>query len=528
LLVSWTLKYAPKRRAEVIGNKETVDSIIGYLNRFRNPKLRESLTKRALLLYGPPGVGKTSSILAIANALNFDIVTVNASDKRNKESLRSVRNASLFSSLKEELNSKIIGQILLIDEIDGLSGNSDRGGIKEIVDIIKMTRVPLILTANDVSSQKFKTLRNNCELREFEPPTTEDIVMILHRIIEAESISISNQVLLKLIELSQNDIRGSINSLQSLVSGKKVINESDLNVLTYRDTSVEIRQFLRTLLVEADGDKAYRQTRVLSDVDYGKLLLLLRDLSISVISSHNYEKISQVYSLLARADLALCRAQRKRIWSQLGYFYNIITRELATILPPVDDLPPIPDWKLQVPSYWITLSRQKKGKAIAKKVGKACMISEKDSINYYFPYLRYIFDNNTEMAANLAVDFQLFDIEPGKRKTRIIWNGEIDFFSKRKDVNREIKKRVRELYPQIELVVSHEVDKQVLEQIKEQQKKLFSKTDQQQPQKTKKRKKLRKKEKKLESEVIKPIKQDKPSKRAIKKPSPKKDLSDFF
>jgi replication factor C large subunit len=527
-LVSWTLKYAPKRRSEIVGNKETVDSIIGYLNRFRNPKLRVNLTKRALLLHGPPGVGKTSSIYAIANALNFDVVTVNASDKRNKKSLRSVRNAALFSSLKTEFDSKIIGQILLIDEIDGLSGNADRGGIKEIIDIIKMTRVPLILTANDISPQKFKTLRNNCELREFTHPSSDDIMIILNRIIKAESISISDQVLQTLIELSQNDIRGSINSLQTLASGKKVINESDLSVLTYRDTSVEIRGFLKTLLVEADGHKAYRQTRVLSDVDYGKLLLILRDISISVIPSHDYGKISQVYSLLARADLALCRAQRKRIWSQLGYFYNIITRELATILPPVDDLPPIPDWKLQVPSYWIMLSRQKKGRRIARKVGKACMVSEMDAINFYLPYLHFIFDNNPEMAANLAINFQLFDIEPGKRKTRIIWNGEIDFFSKRKDMNREIKKRVRELYPQIELITSQEVDKETLERLKEQQKIQFSKSNKQKKPVVRTRRKSRKNEDSSELKMTIPHAKRKSHKRNSDKETAKKTLSDFF
>jgi len=83
-LVSWTRKYAPQRRSEVVGNTASVNSIIGYLNRFRNIKLRKKLKKRALLLYGPPGIGKTSSIFAIANALKFDIVIVNASDKRNK------------------------------------------------------------------------------------------------------------------------------------------------------------------------------------------------------------------------------------------------------------------------------------------------------------------------------------------------------------------------------------------------------------------------------------------------------------
>ena len=527
-MVSWTLKHAPKRRSEIVGNKETVDSIIGYLNRFRNPRLRSSLSKKALLLFGPPGIGKTSSVHAISQALNFDLVMVNASDKRNRESLRSVRNASLFKSLKEELDSGIVGQILLIDEIDGLSGNADRGGIREIIDIIKMTRIPLILTANDISAQKFKTLKNHCELREFALPSTEEIMEILLRIVEIESVSISENVLRKLIELSQNDIRGSINSLQTLASGQKTIKEPDLNILTYRDTSVEIREFLRTLFVEADGEKAYRQTRVLSDVDYGKLLLLLRDISINVIPSYDYGKISQIYDLLSRADLALTRAQRKRVWSQLGYFYNIVTKEFAATITPVNDLPAIPDWQLQVPSYWIILSRQKKGRKIARKVGSSCNVSVREAINNYFPYLRFIFNNNPEMAANLAIDFQLYDTEPGKRKTKIIWNGEIDFFSKRKDVNRAIKKRVRELYPQIERILSKEVDKKALERIREQQKIQFSSQKEEKKLKKPTQRAVKLKRKTESSNKEKTSETITHSRRRKEKRSSKKTLSEFF
>ena len=469
---AWVQKYAPRRRSEVVGNKESVNSIIAYLNRFRNPKLRSKLIKKAILLYGPPGIGKTSSVLAIAKGLNFDVVVVNASDNRNKSSLQSVRNASIFSSLKEKLDSKIVGQILLIDEVDGLSGKADRGGLREIVDIINNTRVPLILTANDVSSQKFKTLKKYCELHEFIPPTPGEIIEILHRIVGAENITVSDVVLLRLIELSQYDIRGSINSLQTLASGKQEITEEDLNIISYRNTAVDMREFLRTLFIEADGEKAYQQTRMIANVDYNKLLLLLRDLAIYFLPKYDYSQIALVYDLLAKADVSLARAQGKMIWSQLAFFFTYCTRELASIITPVSELPSFQEWQLQVPSYWITLSRQKKGRKIAAKIGRACQISSQGAINYYFPYLRFIFQHNPELAAELALEFQLFDVEPGKRKTRIIWNGEIDYFVKRKEENRTIKKRIRELYPKIERIKEREIDAQLLIQIKEQQKQL--------------------------------------------------------
>jgi len=461
-LVSWTQKYAPQRRSEVVGNTASVNSIIGFLNRFRNIKLRKKLNKRALLLYGPPGIGKTSSVLAIANALKFDVVIVNASDKRNKSSLQSVRNASLFSSLEEILGTDVIGQILLIDEVDGLSGTADRGGIREIADIIKATRVPIILTANDVSAQKFKTLRANCELNKFEPPTEKDILKILKRIATSESIEVSDQTLLKIITSSKNDIRGSINSFQTLGSGRDTVVDEDLSILSYRDQSIDIRDFLRTLFVEKDAAKANSQTRLLSNVDYSKLLLILRDVTSRIIDPLDYTTLAAAYELLARADVSLTRASRKRIWSQLFYFYAFITKGLTSIVPSIEYLPPFQDWQLQVPQFWITLARQRKGRSIARKVGSKCLVSGDTANSEIFPYLRVIFNNNAEMAANLAIYFGLFDIEAGKRQTKIVWTKEIDFFSNNSEITRKTKAIIRKKYPLIERIKKSDVDEKIL------------------------------------------------------------------
>ncbi|MHA1215529.1 MAG: replication factor C large subunit [Candidatus Hodarchaeales archaeon] len=529
-MVSWTQKYAPKRRSDIVGNTQSVNSIVAYLNKFRNPKLE--LTKKAILLFGPPGVGKTSSVLAIANNLNFDLVMVNASDQRNRSSLKNIRDASLYSSLEEKLLSKVIGQIILIDEVDGLSGTADRGGIREIIEIIKKTRVPIILTANDVSSQKFTSLKKYCEVKEFFPPKPREILTILRRIADSESLDVTDEVLFELISKNHNDIRGSINSLQSIASGKKKIEKEDLGVLTERDRTIPFIEFLNTLFIKKDGDLAHRQTKTIPDMNYQKLLLLIRDILPKFIKEGDYERNAEIYDILSKADLALRRAQGDRVWSQLSYFYTFITKEIAHKLPDSVSFPNIPEWQLQVPSYWILLSRLKKASKIAQKVGKKCYVSEKDAINYYFPYLRIIFNQDPEMAANLAIDFQLFDVEPGKRKVKIGWNGEIDYFAKNKEINRKIKKMIRELYPQIERFEAKEVDKGFLAEIRKEQaakkalmqkevgkksiKKDLEKESSQQKQKVKKQSKIEKK----------PVKKQK--KKQVPTKTKSASLTDFF
>ena len=522
-MVSWTQKYTPKRRSEVVGNVESVNSIVGYLNRFRNPDLE--LKKRALLLYGPPGIGKTSSVIAIAKSLRFDVFTVNASDQRNKLSLQSVKQASMFNSLKESLNDQIIGQILLIDEVDGLSGTADRGGIREIIEIIHETRAPIILTANDISDQRFNTLKKYCELREFFPPSPKEILIILRRISEKESLEVSDSILYKLIELSENDIRGSINSLQTIASGAKIITEENLEVLSKRDRSILFTEFLNTLFIDRDGNLAHKQTKMINNMDYSKLLFLIRDLLPKFINASDYQQNANIYEVLARADLVLTRAQKERVWSQLSYFYTFLTKELATLIPSVSNFPTLQEWQLQIPSYWITLSRQKKPTKIGSKIGSVCNVSTQEAISSYFPYLRIIFNKDSNLAAHLAIDFKLFDTEPGKKKEKIIWNGEIDYFSTNKTTNREIKKKIREIYPQIERIKSLEVGKESLKEIQEQYNQAKLKIREERRNTKNNRKTSSDKEKIKEKSLKDPNLEKKPS---LTKKVKTQSLSDFF
>ncbi len=452
-----------------------------------------------------------------------------------------VRNASQFSSLEESLNAKVIGQILLIDEVDGLSGTADRGGIREIIDIIKTTRVPIILTANNISSQKFKTLLSLCELSRFSSPHTNEILAILRRISTAESITVNDEVLLDIIEKSSHDIRGSINSFQTIGSGRKTVNAEDLSILFSRDQTIDIREFLHTIFIERDGDKAYRQTRSLFDVDYNKLLLLLRDVTARTIGYDNPETVATAYSLLAQADLALTRASRKRIWSQLYYYYSYVTKGLTSIVPEIDYLPPIQDWQLQVPQYWITLSRQRRGKNIALKVGRENRVSANVAIRDIFPYLRIIFNNDPNMASDLAITFKLFDVEPGKRQTRIIWNKEIDFFAKNPAIKKEIKTLIRQKYTARERVKKREVDEDVLREaqllqqsLKETHlKKKSTSKKKKKKSKSKKSKKPKEKKPSEESKAKEPstTSQDekkRPKRKSKKKVEESKTLADFF
>src|SRR3989344_5949917 len=133
----WIKKYAP-RLPEHVPQENAVKQLDNFINNFRK------LKKRAALIYGPPGSCKTCSVHALAEKNNFEVVEVNASDVRNKDGINSLLGAALK---QQSLFSK--GKIILVDEVDGVSGMQDRGGVSAIASLIKDAFFPIIMTANN-------------------------------------------------------------------------------------------------------------------------------------------------------------------------------------------------------------------------------------------------------------------------------------------------------------------------------------------------------------------------------------------
>jgi len=147
-------KYRPRTLSEVRGNRKAVEELRGWA-------LNWPADKKAALLYGKPGTGKTSAAIALANDLGWRLLELNASDKRTQGVIthtvgEASRNASFLNDQK----------LILLDEIDNLHGNSDRGGAKAVTELVRKTRQPVILTANDLYGVS-STLRGHCKLITF-------------------------------------------------------------------------------------------------------------------------------------------------------------------------------------------------------------------------------------------------------------------------------------------------------------------------------------------------------------------------
>lgn len=403
--MSWTEKYRPSTFDEMVGNKKAIEEIKEWIQAWKDGK-----PQPPLLLIGPPGTGKTT-LAHIIGSYFSDKLELNASDKRSYDLLINIiGEASTTRSLFDD-NLKLI----ILDEVDGIHGNEDRGGVRAINKIIKESKHPIVLTANDPYSKKLQTIKPACKIINIRKAHPNSIVAYLKRICQKENIEADSKILRELAKRSHGDLRSAINDLEAMAKGEKRIGAEILEA-GEKDVFPGLFDAIRAIL----KSKNIRHVREAMQIDEDPQLLL--EFTAENVP-REYEKpheIRKAYNHLSRADIFFGRAKQTRDYIYWRYASEHIGVGVA--LSKDETYRKFTRYAGPGSLQFLGRTRAKRQTIdnLAEKISRKLHISRKVAITT-FPYLKIIVEDEKmakEIRKYLELTDEEFKILKGKRKSR--------------------------------------------------------------------------------------------------------------
>ncbi|HLC65848.1 MAG TPA: replication factor C large subunit [Candidatus Nanoarchaeia archaeon] len=388
----WTEKYKPRKEEEVVGQFMCIAKLRKFLTNFK------ASGKKAVILHGPTGSGKTCIPYVIASGLNWEVIEANASDFRSKEEVNSKIGSAM---LQRSLFSA--GKIILVDDIDAFAAE-DRGGLQALQKLIEASPCPFVLTASDVSDFKFNSLKRVSEVIDMERIPAEVIANRLNEICSAEHLKCSFENLRRIALRSGNDLRAAINDLQSLYVRGNEVTKDDIELLSERERTETLVNALTKIFKTTDIEVALKSFDYVSE-DARELFLWIDE---NLPKEYEGIDIANAYSKISKADIYNARILNRQYWRFLVYVNALLSAGIATskekkYKKAISFSPPGRLLKM----YWAGQKSAKK-KSIAQKMPSHASVKNlvKD-----IPYLKAIFRNDREMAALITKELRLEDEE---------------------------------------------------------------------------------------------------------------------
>ena len=386
----WTIKHRPAASRDFVGNKAAIEKLREWIDSWKSGPPN----KRAVLLYGPAGVGKTTLTETLARERGWDIVEINASDKRSGEILSKI--AGLASTQATLFNK---GRLILLDEVDGINLREDQGAVTTILQIIKETQYPLILTANDPWDTKTRPLREASLQIELKRIGIRDGLPLLRNIVVKEGVQTTDDVLKYIIDKDRGDFRSILNDIQLLSSPSKLLTMNDVEWLSGRDRSESVFEVLRIVFNSRTVASA-RRALSLSDLDHEMLFQWIFENAPYQISKPN--ELEQAISALADADMYFARIRKTQSWHLLSYALDLMTAGVA-----VSKQTPTSGWvPMKFPQRISSMSRTRAARELRKRaaaaIGEKTVVSARRAQQLYFPLIRLAHDHSPEKFDQIA------------------------------------------------------------------------------------------------------------------------------
>lgn len=391
----WNEKYRPQRVIEVVGNPASIEEVKKWADQWKAGKPK----KKALLIYGTVGTGKTSLAYALANECCWEVLEMNASDKRNQEVVEQIAG---LGSQTMSLSGKT--KVVLVEEIEGLSGMADRGASKALAEVIKETRCPIILTCNDLASKKLSGIKVYCEQIQLKKLSPGSVVKRLGEILAAEGIKAEDvSVLQKIAENADGDLRSAINDLQAMAQGEKIIKKDSV-FLDQRDRPIDVYKAMQKVFKCKDYAECRRVAWDL-DIEPDNFVAWL-DENIPLEYKSKSER-GKAFNQLSRADIFLGRVTNRQYWGFLRYVNDLTTVGVGFSR----EKPSFDFVQYKFPSMigkmGATRAKRAKEKAVSAKISPIVHDSRKKIIIDYLPLLQRVFKKSQKNGEAMVSKFKL-------------------------------------------------------------------------------------------------------------------------
>lgn len=300
-MVDFLLKYKPKSISEAVGNRKQMEEALKFIKEYKKGQ--------ALLLYGHSGVGKTLCAELIAKELNYELIELSSSDFRDYESIK----RDIFEAGKQRsIFGK--GKLILIDEIE----IKDKGMIKAILELIRSSEYPVILTSNNPWEKSLLPIRQASKLIKFDKIKSEEIKRFLEKIAKREKIKYEERALEQLARLANGDIRAAIIDLSTL----NEVTEESVKTISTRELEQTIFDTLKIIFKTKNIETA-KLGITQSEKEPEEIFLWIEENLPKEYSKE--EDLAKAFEYLAKADFFYSMIIKRQNWTLEKYFIDFIS-----------------------------------------------------------------------------------------------------------------------------------------------------------------------------------------------------------
>ncbi len=355
----WSEKHRPQKIINMVGNEEARKSFVDWLVKWKKGA-------KPILLVGPPGIGKTTLAQLAAKEFGYDLIGLNASDVRNKANIEGMLTPLLGSTT-------LLGKpLIFVDEVDGIHGRADFGGVEALLKILKEPTVPIILAANSDQSDKMKTIKKATKPIYLKPLPPRLLGMYLKKVLKEEGAELGPGSTIKIIIDSRGDIRSLLNMAQAQVTGFEPPTEKSFENI---DVEAAVNAFFKAKSKEEAQIVLYSlriDPREKINAFYSSI----------VTSNLSNKDLAKMLEVISEADVLYGKIVRTQEWRLLRYLDNILLKLYEQDLP------------IQFSQYnlsWPLLNRLrwdgKTIKALEASLAKRFHVSQSTIATFYLPYI---------------------------------------------------------------------------------------------------------------------------------------------